>query len=102
MPDTHELRRSAHPAFKLRGRGRLIIPSPIPSNFASNTSIFCLPLYDARVIHCAFSSRLPGVSEFNDEAVLIVLRRILSREACEALASGVDDVEITVGTVIPA
>jgi len=49
-----------------------------------------------------FSSRPPRVRVFDCEAVLVELRRVRCNQASETLACGVNNVQITVGTVIPA
>src|SRR6266446_5212417 len=55
-----------------------------------------------RVIHFIVASRSPGISELDDEAVLVVLGRIFRNQAGKALARSIDNVKIAVGTVIPA
>ena len=44
----------------------------------------------------------PRVRELDGEAVLVELGRVLRHQASESRASRVNDVQITIGTVIPA
>ncbi len=44
----------------------------------------------------------PRICELDGEPILVELRRIRCDQAGEALACRVDDVQVTVGTVIPA
>src|SRR5437773_2642191 len=55
-----------------------------------------------RVIHFIFTSRSPGISEFNGEAILVELWRVGSHQTGKALAGRIDNVEVTVGTIIPS
>src|SRR5712691_1516741 len=43
----------------------------------------------------------PGVCELDGEAVLVELRRVHCHQTGEALACGIDDVQIAVGAIIP-
>src|SRR5215469_4571268 len=59
-------------------------------------------LTSLRVIHFMFTSRSPGVCEFDGETVFIELWRVGCNQTCKTLAGSVDHEQITVGTVIPA
>src|SRR2546426_2045949 len=54
------------------------------------------------VIHFIFTSRAPGICELNGETVLIELRRVRCNQTRKALACSVDNIQITVGTIVPA
>src|SRR5215469_15051935 len=59
-------------------------------------------LMSFRVIHFIFTSRTPGICEFNGEAIFVKLRWVRCDEAGKPLAGSVDDKQIAIGTVIPA
>src|SRR5438105_4048410 len=54
-----------------------------------------------RVSHFIDTSRTPGICELDDEAVLVVLR-IYGNQTGETLARCIDDVQVTVGAIIPS
>ena len=55
-----------------------------------------------REIHFMFTSRPPGIREFDGEAVFVELRRVRCDQAGETLTCRVNHVQVAVGTVIPA
>ena len=55
-----------------------------------------------RVIHFIDTSRTPGICVLDDEAVLVVLRRIYSDQTGKALARRIDHVQVTIGPVVPS
>src|SRR5215469_6576066 len=55
-----------------------------------------------RVIYFIETSRPPGICVHDDEAVLVILRRILRYQTGKALARGIDDIQVAVRAVIPA
>src|SRR5437763_1314900 len=59
-------------------------------------------LMSFRVIHFMFTSRSPGICEFDGKAIFVELWRVCGNQAGEALTGGVDHVEITIRPIIPA
>src|SRR5215471_12074181 len=59
-------------------------------------------LISFRVIHFIFTSRLPGVCELDDEAVLVILRRIYRDQTGETLPRRINDVEVAVRPIVPS
>src|SRR5215469_10128729 len=59
-------------------------------------------LMSFRVIHFIFTSRSPGICELDDEAVLVILRRIYRDQTGETLDGCIDDVEVAVRPIVPS
>src|SRR5215813_10251117 len=59
-------------------------------------------LTSLRVIHFMFTSRSPGIREFDCKAIFVELWRIGRDQAGKTLACCVDHKEITVRTIVPA
>jgi hypothetical protein len=74
-------------------------------NHYFTAQISVLPrLYDglASGLVAKISSRPPGVCVFDGKAVLIELRRVRCNQTSETLTCHVNNVQITIGAVIPA
>src|SRR5947207_14878012 len=59
-------------------------------------------LMSFRVIHFMFTSRSPRICEFDGEAIFVELWRIGSDQAGKALASRVDQIQVTVRALVPS
>src|SRR5260370_318783 len=59
-------------------------------------------LMSFRVIHFMFTSRSPGICEFNGEAIFIELWWVCRNQAREALPGSIDHIQVAVRTIIPS